>query len=160
NNGRIGFGLSDFRQWAPENGELNRLEWIAVRREHSHLSLGVGLAEAAHLGQALSEAERELFDTRIRAAGQDPEDFHLMSIPPWQADHRLELTFPAIIDRGDLLPFGVGLVEHQAQQSLRTLFNRSRTGPYVTVALAVQNMGFLPGLSPKYMRDTPAINVW
>src|SRR5699024_5476977 len=26
NNGRIGFGLSDFRQWAPENGQLNRLE--------------------------------------------------------------------------------------------------------------------------------------
>ena len=160
NNGRIGFGLSDFRQWAPENGELNRLEWIAVRREHSHLSLGVGLAEADHLGQALSEAERELFDTRIRAAGQDPEDFHLMPIHPWQADHRLAITFAADIARGDLLPLGAGLDEHQAQQSLRTFFNHSRTGPYVKVALAVQNMGFLRGLSPKYMRDTPAINDW
>jgi siderophore synthetase component len=30
----------------------------------------------------------------------------------------------------------------------------------VKVALAVQNMGFLRGLSPKYMRDTPAINDW
>jgi len=160
NNGRIGFGLSDFRRWAPENGELNRLEWIAVRREHSHLSLGVGLAEADHLGQALSEAERELFDTRIRAAGQDPEDFHLMPIHPWQADHRLAITFAADIARGDLLPLGAGLDEHQAQQSLRTFFNHSRTGPYVKVALAVQNMGFLRGLSPKYMRDTPAINDW
>jgi siderophore synthetase component len=160
NNGRIGFGLSDFRQWAPENGELNRLEWIAVRREHSHLSLGVGLAEADHLGQALSEAERELFDTRIRAAGQDPEDFHLMPIHPWQADHRLAITFAADIARGDLLPLGEGRDEHQAQQSLRTFFNHSRTGPYVKVALAVQNMGFLRGLSPKYMRDTPAINDW
>jgi siderophore synthetase component len=160
NNGRIGFGLSDFRQWAPENGELNRLEWFAVRREHSHLSLGVGLAEADHLGQALSEAERELFDTRIRAAGQDPEDFHLMPIHPWQADHRLAITFAADIARGDLLPLGEGRDEHQAQQSLRTFFNHSRTGPYVKVALAVQNMGFLRGLSPKYMRDTPAINDW
>ncbi len=160
NNGRIGFGLSDFRRWAPENGELNRLEWIAVRREHSHLSLGVGLAEADHLGQALSEAERELFDTRIRAAGQDPEDFHLMPIHPWQADHRLAITFAADIARGDLLPLGEGRDEHQAQQSLRTFFNHSRTGPYVKVALAVQNMGFLRGLSPKYMRDTPAINDW
>ena len=160
NNGRIGFGLSDFRRWAPENGELNRLEWIAVRREHSHLSLGVGLAEADHLGQALSEAERELFDTRIRAAGQDPENFHLMPIHPWQADHRLAITFAADIARGDLLPLGEGRDEHQAQQSLRTFFNHSRTGPYVKVALAVQNMGFLRGLSPKYMRDTPAINDW
>src|SRR5699024_3811279 len=65
NNGRIGFGLSDFRTWAPENGELNRLEWIAVRREHSHLSLGVGLDEEGHLGEALSYAERDLIDARM-----------------------------------------------------------------------------------------------
>jgi siderophore synthetase component len=161
NNGRIGFGLSDFRTWAPENGKLNRIEWVAVRRELSHLSLGVGLDEESHLGEALSEAERDLFGSRIRAAGQDPADFHLMPIHPWQADHRLAITFAADIARGDLLPLGVGLDRHQAQQSLRTFFNHSRTGaPYVKVALAVQNMGFLRGLSPKYMRDTPAINDW
>ncbi|WP_209323544.1 GNAT family N-acetyltransferase [Brevibacterium renqingii] len=161
NNGRIGFALSDFRTWAPENGRRNRLEWIAVRREHSHLSLGDGLDESDHLDQALSEAERELFDARIRAAGQDPEDFHLMPIHPWQADHRLAITFAADIARGDLLPLGEGCDEHQAQQSLRTFFNHSRGGaPYVKVALAVQNMGFLRGLSPKYMRNTPAINDW
>jgi siderophore synthetase component len=161
NNGRIGFGLSDFRTWAPENGELNRIEWVAVKREHSHLSLGEGLDEEGHLGEALSDAERDLFDARIRAAGQDPTDFHLMPIHPWQADHRLAITFAADIARGDLLPLGAGLDEHQAQQSLRTFFNHSRDGaPYVKVALAVQNMGFLRGLSPKYMRDTPAINDW
>ncbi|WP_166973259.1 GNAT family N-acetyltransferase [Brevibacterium atlanticum] len=161
NNGRIGFGLSDFRQWAPENGQLNRLEWVAAKREHSHLSLGEGLDEAGHLGEALSDAERELFDSRIRAAGQDPADFHLMPIHPWQADHRLAITFAADIARGDLLPLGAGLDEHQAQQSLRTFYNHSReAAPYVKVALAVQNMGFLRGLSPKYMRDTPAINDW
>ena len=161
NNGRIGFGLSDFRTWAPENGELNRIEWVAVRRELSHLSLGDGLDEESHLGEAISEAERDLFGSRIRAAGQDPADFHLMPIHPWQADHRLAITFAADITRGDLLPLGEGLDKHQAQQSLRTFFNHSRTGaPYVKVALAVQNMGFLRGLSPKYMRDTPAINDW
>ena len=161
NNGRIGFDLSDFRKWAPENGELNRIEWVAVRRELSHLSLGVGLDEERHLGEVLSEAERDLFGTRIRAAGQDPADFHLMPIHPWQADHRLAITFAADIARGDLLPLGEGLDKHQAQQSLRTFFNHSRTGaPYVKVALSVQNMGFLRGLSPKYMRDTPAINDW
>jgi siderophore synthetase component len=161
NNGRIGFGLSDFRKWAPENGDLNRIEWVAVRREHSHLSLGEGLDEESHLGEALSPAERELFDSRIRAAGQDPADFHLMPIHPWQADHRLAITFASDIAREDLLPLGAGLDRLQAQQSLRTFFNHSREGaPYVKVALAVQNMGFLRGLSPKYMRDTPAINDW
>ena len=31
---------------------------------------------------------------------------------------------------------------------------------YVKTALAVQNMGFTRGLSPKYMHDTPAVNDW
>ncbi|RBP68215.1 siderophore synthetase component [Brevibacterium sanguinis] len=161
NNGRIGFGLSDYRTWAPEAGRRNRLEWIAAGREHTHLSLGAGLDETEHLERALSAAERELFESRIRAAGRNPDDFHLLPIHPWQADHRLAITFVADIARGDLLPLGPGLDDHQAQQSLRTFFNHSRTGaPYVKVALAVQNMGFLRGLSPEYMRATPAINDW
>ena len=161
NNGRIGFSLSDYRRWAPENGHTTRIEWLAATREHSHLSVGEGLDEAAHLDWALSAAERELFDTRIRAASRDPEDFHLLPVHPWQADHRLAVTFAADIARGDLLPLGSGLDELQPQQSLRTFFNHTRSdAPYVKVALAVQNMGFLRGLSPKYMRDTPAINDW
>ena len=161
NNGRIGFSLSDYRRWAPENGRATHIEWVAATREHSHLSLGVGLDEAAHYDWALSAEERELFDSRIRTAGRNPEDFHLLPVHPWQADHRLAITFAADIARGDLLPLGEGLDEYQPQQSLRTFFNHSRAdAPYVKVALAVQNMGFLRGLSAKYMRDTPAINDW
>lgn len=161
NNGRIGFSLSDYRRWAPETGRSTRIEWVAASREHSHLSLGDGLDEAAHLDWALGPEERELFDSRIRKVGRSPDDFHLLPVHPWQADHRLAITFAADIARGDLLPLGAGLDEHQPQQSLRTFFNRSRTdAPYVKVALAVQNMGFIRGLSPKYMRDTPAINDW
>lgn len=161
NNGRIGFSLSDYRKWAPENGCTTRIEWVAACREHSHLSVGAGLDESAHVDWALSAAERELFDARIRSVGRNPQDFHLLPVHPWQADHRLAITFAADIARGDLLPLGAGIDEYQPQQSLRTFFNHSRTdAPYVKVALAVQNMGFLRGLSPKYMRDTPAINDW
>ena len=161
NNGRIGFGLRDYRRWAPENGRRNRLEWIAVTREHAHLALGEGLDETAHLAWALSDDERELFSSRLAATGRRLGEVHLMPIHPWQAEHRLAITFAADIARGDLIPLGPGLDEHQAQQSLRTFFNHTRAGaPYAKVALAVQNMGFLRGLSPAYMRDTPAINDW
>ncbi|WP_082834881.1 GNAT family N-acetyltransferase [Brevibacterium casei] len=161
NNGRIGFGLRDYRRWAPENGRRNRLEWVAVSREHAHLALGDGLDESGHLSWALSDDERELFSARLTATGRRLDEVHLMPIHPWQAEHRLAITFAADIARGDLIPLGPGLDEHQAQQSLRTFFNHTRAGaPYAKVALAVQNMGFLRGLSPAYMRDTPAINDW
>ncbi|KTR03072.1 IucA/IucC family protein, partial [Curtobacterium luteum] len=56
---------------------------------------------------------------------------------------------------------GEGTDDHQPQQSIRTAFNRSRPErSYVKTALAVQNMGFLRGMSPAYMRTAPAVNDW
>jgi siderophore synthetase component/RimJ/RimL family protein N-acetyltransferase len=161
NNGRIGFSLSQYRAYAPEQGRSTRLHWVAARRALSHLSLGRGLCEQEHLEHALSAEERDAFTARLRSRGLDPAQYHLLPLHPWQADHRLPLTFAPDIARGDLVPLGQGGDEMRPQQSLRTFLNLTRTGaPYVKVALAIQNMGFLRGLSPHYMRDTPAINDW
>jgi siderophore synthetase component len=161
NNGRIGFSLSDYRAYAPERGGRVRLAWAAARRELTHLALGDGLDERAHLAWALADAERDAFQLRLADRGLDPDDYHFLPLHPWQAEHRLPITFAADVARGDLVPLGTGADEHQPQQSIRTFYNLTRPGaPYVKVSLAIQNMGFLRGLSPKYMRDTPAINDW
>ena len=161
NNGRIGYSLSDYRAYAPESGRATRLVWVAARRELSHLSLGEGLDEATHLELALSPEERDAFADRLAGRGLDPADYHLLPLHPWQAEHRLPITFAPDVARGDLVILGPGGDEHQPQQSLRTFYNGTRPGaPYVKTALAIQNMGFLRGLSPHYMRDTPAVNDW
>lgn len=161
NNGRIGFSLPDYRAYAPEQGRRTRLEWVAVRREHGHLALGEGLTEEDHAAWSLSAEERGAFAERLADRGLDPAGYLLMPLHPWQAAHRLPITFAPDIARGDLVPLGAGGDEMQPQQSLRTFYNRTREGaPYVKVALAIQNMGFLRGLSPHYMRDTPLINDW
>lgn len=161
NNGRIGFGLAEYRAYAPENGGRVRLLWLAARREHTHLALGAGLDEASHYAGELSDDERSAFADRLAARGLDPADYLYLPVHPWQWEHRVPITFAADVARGDLVPLGQGADEYQPQQSIRTLFNRTRPGRhYVKVALAIQNMGFLRGLSPAYMRDTPAINDW
>ncbi|GAA4771586.1 GNAT family N-acetyltransferase [Microbacterium gilvum] len=161
NNGRIGFSLSDYRAYAPETGARTRLVWVAAAREHAHLALGEGLDERSHLEAALTPDERRVFAERLADRGHDPDGFHFLPVHPWQAEHRLPITFAADVARGDLVPLGRTADEYQPQQSIRTFFNRTRPGaPYVKVALAIQNMGFLRGLSPQYMRDTPAINDW
>ena len=81
NNGRIGFGLSDFRTWAPENGRLNRLEWVAVKRKHSHLSLGRWIDEESHSVRRSAKPNGTL-RFPDPGGGQDPADFHLMPIHP------------------------------------------------------------------------------
>ncbi|MFD2795258.1 GNAT family N-acetyltransferase [Promicromonospora vindobonensis] len=166
NNGRIGFSLSDYRAYAPERGARMRLLWLAARREHTHLALAADQTETGHYGGPgtpgeLSDAERAAFADRLAARGHDSADYLYLPVHPWQWEHRVAITFAADVARGDLVPLGPGSDEYQPQQSIRTLFNRTRPERhYVKVALAIQNMGFLRGLSPAYMRATPAINDW
>jgi len=161
NNGRIGFSLDDYRAYAPERGGRMRLVWLAARREHTHLAVGEGLSEDGLYGTELSGAERAAFADRLTARGLDPADYLYLPVHPWQWQHRVPITFAADVARGDLVPLGPGADEYQPQQSIRTMFNRTRPERhYVKVALAIQNMGFLRGLSPAYMRGTPDINDW
>ena len=80
---------------------------------------------------------------------------------PWQWTHRLAITFAPDVARRSLVLLGEGPGAHRAQQSIRTFFPIEHpTRSYVKVALAIQNMGFVRGLSPAYMAATPAINDW
>jgi siderophore synthetase component len=161
NNGRIGFGLDDYTAFAPETGEPVRLHWLAARREVTRLTLGEGQTEDALYDGELATATRERFDARLRGLGLDPADYLLLPVHPWQWINKLAVTFAPDVARRDLVHLGAGDDEHRAQQSIRTFFNLSRPERhYVKTALAIQNMGFLRGLSPAYMEATPAINDW
>jgi len=161
NNGRIGFGVSDHAAFAPEAARPFRLTWVAARHGVSHLALGAGLDEETLLEGELSVAERESFASRLRDLGEDPAEFHLLPVHPWQWENRAAITFAPDLARRDLVVIGESESEYRAQQSVRTMFNLSHPERnYVKTALAVQNMGFLRGLSPAYMRVTPAINDW
>ncbi|KQZ85127.1 IucA/IucC family protein [Microbacterium sp. Root166] len=161
NNGRIGFGVADHAAFAPEAGQPFRMVWVAARRSASHLALGAGLDEASLLTTELSTAEWDTFRTRLEDVGEDPADFHLLPVHPWQWENRVAITFAPDLARRDLVLVGESADEYRAQQSVRTMFNLTHPERhYVKTALAVQNMGFLRGLSPAYMRVTPAINDW
>ena len=161
NNGRIGFGLDDYTAYAPETGRPVRLHWLAARRSCTRLTLGEGRTEEELYAGELAEATRERFHGRLRALGLDPADYLLLPVHPWQWTNKLAITFAPDVARRDLVHLGEGVDQHQPQQSIRTFFNRSRPERhYVKTALAIQNMGFLRGLSPAYMEATPAINDW
>jgi siderophore synthetase component len=84
-----------------------------------------------------------------------------MPVNPWQCDHRITVAFAAVIAVVRIFCLVYVADRYQAQQSIRTLFNRDRPDRcYVKLALSVLNMGFMRGLSPDYMGTTPAINAW
>lgn len=161
NNGRIGFGVTEHATYSPEAAAPVRVVWLAARRASTHLALGDGIDEDAFYLAELGGETLARFASVLRAQDRDPADYRYLPVHPWQWEHRVAVTFAADLGRGDLVLLGEGEDEYQAQQSIRTLLNRSRPDRhYVKVALAIQNMGFLRGLSPAYMRATPAINDW
>lgn len=160
-NGRIGFGLEEYRAFAPESGGRFRYRWLAARRAHTHLALAADRTEQAHWESELSETVVAGFRSTLERRGLDPDDYVWIPVHPWQWQHRIAVTFAPDLGRQDLVDLGEGPDEYQPQQSIRTAFNRTDpTRSYVKTALAVQNMGFLRGMSPAYMRNTPAVNDW
>lgn len=160
NNGRIGWSLADHERYAPEAGQRVEVQWLAVRRDAAHLSLGAGRTEEDHWAAELDAAVREGFAATLAARGLDPADHLYLPVHPWQWEHKGLVTFAPEVARGAIVPLGAA-EGYQAQQSIRTFWNTDSPGRcYVKTALSVQNMGFLRGLSPAYMRVTPAINDW
>ncbi|TDW49353.1 siderophore synthetase component [Curtobacterium sp. PhB42] len=160
-NGRIGFGLDEYRAFAPEVGGRFRYRWLAARREHTHLALAADRTERDHWSAELDPQTIAGFRAVLVSRGLDPDDYVWIPVHPWQWQHRIAVTFAPDLGRQDLVDLGEGPDEYQPQQSIRTAFDHSDpTRSYVKTALAVQNMGFLRGMSPAYMRNTPAVNDW
>ena len=159
NSGRIGFGVSDHRAYAPEAAGDVRLVWLAAHRDHTHLATCRGVTERELYATQLGEEVLAGFADRLRSLGLDPDDYLYLPVHPWQWEHKIAVTFAPDVAARRLVPLGTGPGAYRAQQSIRTFLDVDRPGKhYVKVALAIQNMGFLRGLSPAYMRATPAIN--
>ncbi|GAA2639588.1 desferrioxamine E synthetase DesD [Dactylosporangium fulvum] len=160
NNGRLGFGIREYHDYAPEAARPVRLVWLAAHRDHTTFTCSADTSYEAHMRDELGE-----FADTCRAAlagrGLDPDDYLFIPVHPWQWWNKLSVTFAAEVARQRLVYLGEGPDEYLAQQSIRTFFNTSRPDRhYVKTALSVLNMGFMRGLSAAYMEATPAINDW
>ncbi|MEU0749051.1 IucA/IucC family protein, partial [Streptomyces albogriseolus] len=161
NNGRLGFGVHEYRQYAPEAANPVKLVWLAAHRSRAAFTAGVGIDYESFVRQELGDRAVERFHGILRAQDLDPADYLLIPVHPWQWWNKLSVTFAAEVARRHLVCLGEGDDEYLAQQSIRTFFNRSHPEKhYVKTALSVLNMGFMRGLSAAYMEATPAINDW
>ncbi|MFC7328691.1 IucA/IucC family protein [Marinactinospora rubrisoli] len=161
NNGRLGFDSTEYLGYAPETGSRVRLVWVAARRERSTFTCSPDIDYDRLIAGELDADTLRAFAARLAERGGDLAGYHLIPVHPWQWENRLSVTFAGDVARGDLVYLGPGPDDYQPQQSIRTFFNISEPSRhYVKTALSVLNMGFVRGLSAKYMKATPAINDW
>lgn len=161
NNGRLGFGVHEYRSYAPETAGAVRLIWLAARRDVATFTCGAGLDYASLVREELGEGALARFGAQLNDLGLDLADYFLLPVHPWQWWNKLSVTFAAEVAQQRLVCLGAGDDDYLAQQSIRTFFNTSAPAKhYVKTALSVLNMGFMRGLSAAYMEATPAINDW
>ncbi|WP_416776237.1 GNAT family N-acetyltransferase [Xenorhabdus budapestensis] len=161
NNGRIGFDAEDFQNFSPESAADIRLIWLAAHKRKAHFACIEQLTYQQLLEQELGKEEVTQFNNKLILMGLNPEEYLLMPFHPWQWQNKLPSVFAHDLANRNLIYLGKGSDIYQAQQSIRTLFNRSNPQRfYVKAALSILNMGFMRGLSPYYMATTPGINEW
>lgn len=158
-NARIGFSAEDLARFTPEASQDVRPLWAAVPREHSHLAVTAGLDEQAAYDRILGSETHAHLRERMAGAGLDPDEHRLLPLHPWQWDERIRTTFAEDVARRRIVVLEEDPDAHRPAQSIRTWIDVDEPHrPYVKMALAIRNMGFVRGLSPAYMRSTPAIN--
>ncbi|SHH42537.1 Siderophore synthetase component [Jatrophihabitans endophyticus] len=161
NNGRLGYGVADHAAYAPETGARVRLVWLAVRRDRSVFATVRDLTYDELLAREFHPAQRAAFAAVLTDLALDPADYRVLPCHPWQWDNKVAVSLAPEVARHDIVYLGESADEYQAQQSVRTFYNTSHPErAYVKTALSVLNMGFMRGLSPKYMTATPAVNDW
>ncbi|MEU2231977.1 IucA/IucC family protein [Streptomyces vietnamensis] len=161
NNGRLGFGVDEYRAYAPETASEIHLIWLAAHRDRTTFTAGAGIEYEAFVRAELGDATVDGFAAALAARGLDPADYLLVPVHPWQWWNKLSVTFAAEVAQQRLVYLGEGDDAYLAQQSIRTFFNSTDPAKhYVKTALSVLNMGFMRGLSAAYMEATPAINDW
>ncbi len=161
NNGRIGFGVNDYHQYAPEAAKPLQLIWLAAHKDHADFVASNDLDYQTLIDQELDLSLRQHFERQLTQQSLISDDYLLIPVHPWQWQNKLVHIFANELANKRLVCLGYGSDHYLAQQSIRTFYNvSSEQKYYVKTALSILNMGFMRGLSTEYMRSTPEINDW
>ncbi|SEL67720.1 Siderophore synthetase component [Aquimarina amphilecti] len=161
NNGRIGFDSSDYRSYAPEAGNSFSLLWLAGHKSRAVYAATESLSYDVLIQQELDSETIQTFREHIKNKGFDPDDYFFIPMHPWQWFNKLANIFSPELAIGNLICLGYGPDQYLAQQSIRTLFNRTHPKKFYTkTALSILNMGFMRGLPLYYLGTAPKMAVW
>jgi 2-[(L-alanin-3-ylcarbamoyl)methyl]-3-(2-aminoethylcarbamoyl)-2-hydroxypropanoate synthase len=137
---RIGFTLTDNELYGPEFKQLIRPVWLAIARSHSLVGQSQTIDDEAFIRQELGESEAARFRALLTSYGQQPEAYRLMPVHPWQWQQVILPRFHQELADQQIIWLGEASDVYQAQQSIRTLSNRTTPErAYVKLSLSITN---------------------
>ncbi len=158
---RIGFSLADNQQYAPEfKNDLN-LHWLAVRREQMLINCTHEADYQAFIAAQLGEADCQHFNNVLQQQGCHPEDYYWLPVHPWQWQAKSVHVFYPELRQQDMVYLGQGSDCYRAQQSIRTLANRSHAEkPYAKLSLSITNTSTSRILAGHTVMNAAIITDW
>ncbi|UPM42010.1 IucA/IucC family siderophore biosynthesis protein [Halocatena salina] len=122
NKGRLGWGYTDYRSYAPEQQRPITLSWVAVSRENATFSAVDGVSHDSLVQAELGDHYQQ-FRNQLSSDGLDPDSYYFLPIHDWQWDNSIVQLFPGDIATDDIVPLGNGPDRYLPQQSVRTFVN-------------------------------------
>lgn len=138
---RIGFTLEDNAQYGPEFQQSLYPIWLAVAKEYSLSAFSTTVEDHdSFMQESLGTKQWNQFQHILQQQQLNIEDYHLVPVHPWQWKNKIVSAFYRELASQQIVPLGIGNDAYYAQQSIRTLGNRTRPeAPYLKMALSITN---------------------
>lgn len=158
---RIGFDLSDHAAYGPEFKQRFKLLWIAIRKELAEVAVSGSVEYDTWIGEELGAETLRRFNGLLRAEGYAPEHYVYMPLHPWQWREKGAALLFRFIRSGQVVPLGEGEDDYTAQQSIRTLSNRTdKAKANVKLSLSIINTSALRIIRPHHTASAPQLSDW
>ncbi len=161
NKGRLGWGVQDLQDYAPENRSPIRLVWLAADRQQCRIGQSPDMSEQANLGETLGPEETGRLLGAMEAQGVSLATHTLIPVHPWQWDHVLQQAYVAELMEHRLVWLGSFGGRYVAGPSLRTLTSLDRPGsPDIKLAMTILNTSAWRGIPGKFIAHGGVISDW
>ncbi len=157
---RIGFTLEDNAAYGPEFKPKLKPVWVAVVKAECELAVSRTLDYAAYMSQELGDAVYARFVGKIMESGNDPDDYVLIAVHPWQWREAIIPVYYRQLAEGRMILLGEGEDDYRPQQSIRTLANTLRHKAYLKLPLNITNTSTGRILAQHTIMNAPLISDW
>lgn len=159
NKGRLGWGVNELAQYAPETSQGFPLHFLAVKKTACQAGVREDINQRDLLLDLMNEEE---LSTLVSGLGDDAFDaYYIMAVHPWQVARFLYGQYTEYFIDQTIIDLGVAGKPFTPQQSIRTLSDASLTSKYdVKTAVTIINTSCYRGVTGKYIAHGARVSAW
>ncbi|SMR71964.1 Siderophore synthetase component [Aliiroseovarius halocynthiae] len=158
---RVGFTFEDNLAYAPEFAQTIHPVLLAAHKDIAETLHSRNVEPETFYGQELPAFATSRRREQAQRFGRLATDYLFVPVHPWQWDNVIARYYAGYFNTGSLLYLGVLEDGYLAQQSIRTLVNRSNPEHcYLKCAMSIQNTSSSRILSPHTVKNAPIVSDW